>query len=78
MGLFENACRPAKNDPAERVLTSLFPVPILPKGPKEKPSTNYPKRLPLRLPHHQCATPGTDPLSRPHLRINCVDPTEDS
>ena len=56
----------------------LFPDPVLPKGPKEKPCTTYPKYLPSRLPHHQCADPGTDPLNRPYLRINSVNPTEDS
>ncbi len=38
----------------------LFP----PHPDQKKPSTTYPKRLPIRLPHHQCAA---DSLSRPHL-----------
>ncbi len=40
---------------------------------------NLPKNAsPSRPPHHQCADPGADSLSSPHLRINCTDLAEDS
>jgi hypothetical protein len=38
----------------------------------------YCNASPSRLPHHQCADPGTDSLGRPHLRINSADLVEDS
>ncbi len=46
--------------------------------PQEKPSTTYPKHLPIKTSHPQCASPGIDPMIIPHLRINCVDSTGDS
>ena len=49
-----------------------------PRPAQKKPSTTYPKRPPIRLPHHQCAAPGADSLSSPHLRMNCADLAEDS
>jgi hypothetical protein len=52
----------------------LFP----PLSAQKKPSTTYPKRPPIRLPHHQCADPGADSLNSPHLRMNCADLVEDS
>jgi hypothetical protein len=68
MGLFKSAHHPAKIDPAERALALSLPPPA-------PPTQNA---FPLRLPHHQCATPGADSLSNPHLRMNCADLAEDS
>ena len=49
-----------------------------PRPDQKKPSTTYPKRPLIRLPHHQCADPGADSLTSPHLRMNCADLAEDS
>ena len=76
MGLFKSVCRPAKTDPAERVLTLSLPPPV---PTRKKLSTTYPKRLPLKTsPHHQCTDPGTDSLGSSHVRTNCTDLKEDS
>ena len=76
MGLFKSARRPAKIEPAERDLTlSLSP----PRPDQKKNIHNLPKiTFASRLPHHQYTDPGTDSLSSPHLRMNCVDLPEDS
>jgi hypothetical protein len=58
MGLFKNACCPAKTDPPERDLVfSLSPPPPRP----EKPSTTYPKLLPLKT--------SSSPMSWPRGRF---------
>ncbi len=72
-GCLESA-RPAK------LLSNTHPgVPLpLPRPPK-KNIHNLPQNASSsRPPHHQCADPGADSLSSPHLRINCADLAEDS
>jgi hypothetical protein len=63
-----------------KLLSNTYPgVPLPLPGPPKKNIHNLPKNAsPSRPPHHQCADPGTDSLSRPHLRINCADLVEDS
>ena len=68
-------CRPAKTTQQYVSWSFLFPSPV---PPRKKPSTTYPKRLLIKTSPHQCDAPGIDPMSGPHLRINCEDPTEDS
>ena len=75
MGLFKSAHHPAKPDPAELALALPLPPP---RPAQKKPSTTYPKRLPIRTPNHQCSDPWADSLSSPHLRMNCADLAEDS
>ena len=75
MGLFKSAHHPAKPDPAELALALPLPPP---RPAQKKPSTTYPKRLPIRPPNHQCSAPWADSLSSPHLRMNCADLAEDS
>ena len=75
MGLFKSAHHPAKTDPAERDLSLSLPPPAPPRKKHPQPTQND---FPLRLPHHQCAAPGADSLSSPHLRMNCADLAEDS
>ena len=38
--------------------------------------THCQKRLPIKLPHHQCAVPGIDPIDSPHPRIQCSGPLQ--
>ena len=59
MGLFESARRPA-TDPADGALTLSLPHP----PPQEKNQQPTQKCLPIKLPHHQCAAPGTDPIDK--------------
>ncbi len=60
MGLFENTCCPV-TDPADRVLVLSLPPP-----PPKKKINNPPKKcLPIKLPHHQFAAPGIDPIGKP-------------
>ena len=75
MGLFKSTHHPAKTDPAERALALSLPPPAPPRKKHPQPTQNA---FPLRLPHHQCAAPGADSLSSPHLRMNCADLAEDS
>ena len=75
MGLFKSTHHPAKTDPAERVLALSLPPPAPTRKKHPQPTQNA---LPLNLPHHQCAAPGADSLSSPHLRMNCADLAEDS
>ena len=63
-----------ENDSAVLALTSPLSLPLPPK----KKIHNHPKRLLIKTSPHQCDAPGIDPMSSPHLRINCTDPTEDS
>ena len=67
MGLFEDASRPAKNDPDERDLAFSLPRPRPPPTRAQKknhpqPTQNDP---PIKLPHYQCDAPGIDPMVRP-------------
>ncbi len=64
----------SENNPAERDLTLTLPHPRAPpdKGPKENPSTTHPKHPPIKFPHYQYVTPGTDPMTRPHPRIQTL------
>jgi hypothetical protein len=55
MGMFENTCRPAKNDPVERVLE----MPLPPRPPR-KTIHNLPKTSPHQDFSHQCVDPGID------------------
>jgi hypothetical protein len=75
MGPLKSAHHPAKTDPAERALALSLPPPAPPRKKHPQPTQNA---FPLRLPHHQCAAPGADSLSSPHLRMNCADLAEDS
>ncbi len=59
MGLF-NPYVSCENDSAILALVSLLP---LPRPPKKKTSTTYPKRLPIKTSPQQCAVPGIDPMS---------------
>ena len=59
MGLFESARRPA-TDPADRALALSLPPP----SPQEKNQQPTQKCLPIKLPHHQCAAPGIDPIGK--------------
>jgi hypothetical protein len=59
MGLFENECRPSKTDLPERVLV----FPLSPPSRPGKPSTTYPKRLPIKNSFHQYTDPEIDPIS---------------
>jgi hypothetical protein len=52
--------------------------PLHPPPPPKKKIHNHPKHLLIKTSPHQCDVPGIDPMSSPHLRINCADPTEDS
>jgi hypothetical protein len=74
MGLFDDACRPAKNDPAVRALTLSLPRPRPPpdKGPKEKPSTTHPKRPP----HQISSLPVRCPKDRPHGQSPSTNPVQ--
>ena len=67
-----NLCVSYENDSAVLDLGSPLP---LPKKNHPQPTQ---KRLPIKTSPHQWADPGIDPMSRSHLRINCVDPTDDS
>ena len=61
-----------------KYLSPLSPFPALPGlfvGCVPQPTQ---KRLPIKTSPHQCDAPGIDPMIRPHLRINCTDPSEDS
>ena len=61
-----------------KYLSPLSPFPALPGlfvGCVPQPTQ---KRLPIKTSPHQCDAPGIDPMSSPHLRINCTDPVEDS
>ena len=74
MGLFEPVRLLRKR------LYSTFPdeSPSPPPSPQEKNPQPTQKHLTIKTSPHQCADPGIDLMSSPHLRINYVDPTEDS
>jgi hypothetical protein len=78
MGMFENACRPSQNDPAERVLVFSLPRPRPP--PTRVPKKNHPQPTqnapPIKFPHYQCAAPGIEPMDSPHPRIQCIGPLQ--
>ena len=73
-GLTHTATKPRKRLCSTCLDESSSPPP----PPQEKNPQPTQKRLPIKTSPHQCDTPGIDPMIRPHLRINCTDPSEDS
>ncbi len=59
MGLFKSTRRSA-TDPATRALS----LSLSPPSPKKKINNPPKKCLPIKLPHHQCAAPGIDPIGK--------------
>jgi hypothetical protein len=72
-GCLESA-RPVKTSQQHAPWSSSSPPP----SPQEKHPQPTQNVSPSRPPHHQCADPGADSLSSPHLRINYADLPEDS
>ena len=70
MGLFANSRRPAKNDPDGRVLELTLP---LPRSPKKKLSTTYPKHLPIKTPPTNVLAPGQIPWETPMHESTTMD-----